>query len=121
MGHPGGQGQGDDSALRPALEQPEWNGLTDRITGLIRARAGSKALNWGGYRTVVITNRQLVFLRQYEGERVLCAVNLDDADFAARLGEFSGPAADLETGETLTLGENQLLPARTASLWRLEK
>ena len=62
-----------------------------------------------------------MFLRQYEGERVFCAVNLDDADYTARLGEFSGPATDLETGEKLTLSENQLLPARTASLWRLEK
>ena len=116
----GAKGRGDDSALRPALEKPEWNDLTDRIAGLIKARAGSKALNGGGYQTVVITNRQLVFLRQYEGERVLCAVNLDDADYTARLGGYSGPATDLETGETLTLGENQLLPARTAFIWRLD-
>ena len=116
----GAKGRGDDSALRPALEKPEWNDLTDRIAGLIRARGGSKALNGGGYQTVVITNRQLVFLRQYEGERVLCAVNLDDADYTARLGGYSGPATNLETGEKLTLGENQLLPARTAFLWRLE-
>lgn len=29
----GAKGRGDDSALRPALEKPEWNDLTDRIAG----------------------------------------------------------------------------------------
>ena len=56
-----------DAALRPCLDAPEWNELTNLISALTRARTGSMALCHGGYRTVVITNRQLVFLREYEG------------------------------------------------------
>ena len=36
-----------DAALRPALERPEWNSLTDWIAALAAARHGSRALQYG--------------------------------------------------------------------------
>lgn len=110
-----------DGVLRPALETPEWNDLTDTIAALARARRGSRALCHGGYRTIVITNRQLVFLRDFEGERVLCAINLDDAPFMARLDGCFGDAADLLSGESVVLSETQTLEPHTLHLWRLTK
>ena len=77
------------------------------------------ALCHGGYRTVVITNRQLVFLREYEGERALCAVNLDDAPSTANLGGFAGRATDLISGEMVELAQNQILEPCSAKIWRL--
>ncbi len=111
---------GSDDALRPCLAGPEWNGLTDTVAALIRARPGSRALCWGGYRTVAITNRQLVFLREYEGERVLCAVNLDDAPYTVCLNGCAGPAVELQTGTEVCLEQNQCLEACSAKIWRLK-
>ncbi|MTR33008.1 maltodextrin glucosidase [Pseudoflavonifractor sp. BIOML-A14] len=108
-----------DAALRPCLDAPEWNELTNLISALTRARTGSMALCHGGYRTVVITNRQLVFLREYEGERALCAVNLDDAPSTANLGGFAGRATDLISGEMVELAQNQILEPCSAKIWRL--
>ena len=114
-----GDKRSGDAALRPCFGAPEWNGLTDFIAALARARTGSPALCHGGYRTVAVTNRQLVFLREFEGERVICAVNLDDGAYTANLGGCAGPAADLISGEMAELAQNQVLEPRSARLWRL--
>lgn len=75
-----------DAALRPCFEKPEWNGLTGLIARLARIHKDSKALCYGRFRDLVLTNRQCVFLREWEDERVFVAVNADGEPFTARLG-----------------------------------
>lgn len=72
----GEKGQGDP-ALRPAIEKPIWNELTGFIAQLIQAKKNSHALNWGGFRSVLLTNKQCIFERKSEQERVLVAINAD--------------------------------------------
>lgn len=116
----GGDKREGDDALRPCFDAPMENELTADLARMIRARRESPALCYGGYRTVAVTNRQLVFLREYEGERVLLGVNLDEAPFAVRLSGLTGPATELLTGARCTLSDQQELPPRSARLWRLE-
>ena len=110
-----------DAPLRPALEQPEWNHLTDWISKLARAKRESQALCYGGYRNVVLTNRQLIFERAVEGERVLVAINADDQPYTAHFDAGCGQAVDLITGQLHDFGGGSQLPPYCAYFWKMER
>ena len=55
----GDKSQGDD-ALRPCFDGPEWNGLTDTLAAMVKARRESDALCWGDFHDVVLTDRKSV-------------------------------------------------------------
>lgn len=101
----------NDCALRPCFEEPKPNELTEFIKKLIRVRQESDALCNGAYKNVVIQNHQLVFERCSEKERVIVAINAADYPYTANAGELNGTAADLLTGETVTMnGQLELKP-----------
>ena len=90
-----------DDPLRPALILDDYkNALTDNphtalIAALGRARRQSKALTYGDYRELMLTNRQYAFSRNFEGDSVVVTVNNDDSDFvmtvpAGNAGEYVG-------------------------------
>lgn len=108
-----------DAALRPALAGPEWNGLTDQIAALAAARRKSPALRRGSYQNVLITNRQLIFRREAEGERVLAAVNADSVPYTAHFDAGSGRAVDLITGAPHDFGGGSQLPPCSVAYWKL--
>ena len=101
----------NDYALRPCFEEPKPNELTEFIKKLIRVRQESDALCNGAYKNVVIQNHQLIFERCSEKERVIVAINAADYPYTANAGELNGTAADLLTGETVTMnGQLELKP-----------
>ena len=107
----GEKAPGNDYALRPCFEEPKPNELTEFIKKLIRVRQESDALCNGAYKNVVIQNHQLVFERCSEKERVIVAINAADYPYTANAGELNGTAADLLTGETVTMnGQLELKP-----------
>ena len=79
------------------------NEKSDFISRLARAHRSSKALCYGTYRTVLLTNRQYIFERSADGERVLVAINADAEPFTAHFDAGAGCADDLITGEYLSL------------------
>ena len=108
---PGEKAPDNDYALRPCFEEPKPNELTEFIKKLIRVRQESDALCNGAYKNVVIQNHQLVFERCSEKERVIVAINVADYPYTANAGELNGTAADLLTGETVTMnGQLELKP-----------
>lgn len=108
---PGEKAPDNDYALRPCFEEPKPNELTEFIKKLIRVRQESDALCNGAYKNVVIQNHQLVFERCTEKERVIVAINAADYLYTANAGELNGTAADLLTGETVTMnGQLELKP-----------
>ncbi len=109
-----------DAALRPAVERPTENELTEHIARLAAARRNSRALCYGGYRTVLLTNRQLIFERAADGERVLVAVNADSAPFVAHFDAQAGRATDLVTGLPHDFGGGSELAPYSAAYWRTE-
>ena len=110
-----------DPALRVSFEKPEWNELTDFIAALTRAKEGSEALNYGGMRSVVLTNKQCIFERKSEHERVLVAINMDSNDYTAHFDAGCGMAVDLITGENHDFGGGSLMPAYSAAFWKCER
>ncbi len=110
-----------DSALRPELDKPEENELTAWIAKLAAAKKGSPALCYGGYRNVVLTNKQIIFERKCDTERVLVAVNADSEPFTAHFDAGCGTAVDLISGKPHDFGGGSELPPYSAQFWKMEK
>ncbi len=108
----GDKGQGDP-ALRPCFEAPEWNELTDKIASMVNARQGSNALNYGGFKSLVLTNRQCVYERESGEGRVMVAINADENPFTAHFDARAGRARDLITGAEIDFGGGLDLPPYT--------
>lgn len=89
----------NDYALRPCFESPKPNEFTQYLRRLISFRQKSDALCNGSYRNVLITNRQLIFERKTDRERVFVAINAENSDFTANHGELQGEVQDLLEGE----------------------
>ena len=94
----GDKSKGDDD-LRPSLESPIKNSLTDYIKKLCDIRKNSKALQIGSYKTIFQTNNQFAFLREYEGEKIIFAVNIDDKPYTINLNGANGE--NLLNGESV--------------------
>ena len=109
-----------DPALRPSFEEPVENELTEFVGKLSAAKKGSKALNYGGFRSVVLTNKQCIFERAVEGERVLVAINADSEPYTAHFDAGCGMAVDLITGREHDFGGGSELPPCSAFFWRCE-
>ena len=116
-----GRKEDGDPCLRPGLEKPEWNELTEWISELAAAKKNSEALCYGDFRSALLTNRQCIFERKSEHERVLVAINADGADFTAHFDAGCGQAVDLITGKQHDFGGGSLLPAYSAYFWKCER
>lgn len=110
-----------DPALRACFEEPVVNELTEWISRLAEAKKNSRALNYGEFRSIVLTNRQCIFERKTEGERILVAINADSEDYTAHFDAGCGLAEDLITGEKHDFGGGSLLPAYSAFYWKMER
>ena len=108
----GDKGQGDP-ALRPCIDKPEWNELTDKIASMVKARRESHALNYGGFKSLVLTNRQCVYERESEQGRVMVAINADENPFTAHFDARAGRAKDLITGAEIDFGGGLDIPPYT--------
>ena len=110
-----------DPALRVSFDAPQWNELSEFISKLSDAKKNSEALNYGTFRSVVLTNRQCIFERKSEHERVMVAINADDAEYTAHFDAGCGQATDLITGELHDFGGGSKLPPYSAAIWKMEK
>lgn len=110
-----------DPALRVSFDKPEWNELTDWIAKLSEAKKNSKALNYGGMRNVLLQNKQCIFERKCDDERVLVAINMDSAPFTAHFDAGCGQAVDLITGNLHDFGGGSELPPYSATFWKMER
>ena len=110
-----------DPALRACFEAPVFNELSEWISRLAAAKKQSKALNYGDFRSVVLTNRQCIFERKTEGERVLVAINADDQPYIAHFDAGCGQAVNLITGKLHDFGGGSQLEPYSAAFWKMER
>ena len=76
---------------------------------MAKAHKESKALCYGDFGDLVLTNKQTVFRRTFDGETVLVAVNIDGVPFFARFN-WGEKAVDLLTGEEKSVAGGIELP-----------
>lgn len=110
-----------DPALRPCIDTPEWNELTEYISRLAEAKKNSHALNYGAMRSIVLTNQQCIFERKSDQERVLVAINMADVPYTAHFDAGCGMAVDLLTGKDHDFGGGSELPPYSAAFWKMER
>ena len=105
-----GRKEDGDAALRPEILQPEYNSLTEFITRAIGAHKSSKALCYGSIAVLHQTNRQIVFEREFEGERVIVMINADENEYVAHYNANAGCGEDMLTGEQFDFGAGSHMP-----------
>jgi glycosidase len=110
-----------DPALRACFDAPVENELTEWISKLAKAKKESKALNYGDYKHLVLTNHQCIIQRACDGERVLVAINAGDQPYTAHFDAGCGTAVDLISGEPHDFGGGSELPPYSAYFWKMEK
>ena len=92
-----------DPGLRPCFDEPVDNELSEYIGRISAIRSSEKALQYGGFKSAFLTNRQCVMERACDGERILVAINADENGFDAGFDIGCGRLKDLETGEELAV------------------
>lgn len=86
FGIEGKKEQGSDASLRPHLALSDYaDAVTDNPLTALIAKLGSihqtqKALCYGEYKELLLTNRQYSFARSFENEDVITAVNNDEQE-----------------------------------------
>lgn len=116
-----------DASLRPALSLEDFkdaintNSFTRLIAALGRTRQKSKALSYGDYRELVLTNRQYAFSRNTTDDCAIVTVNNDDNPYTLTVacgssstftGALSGERVAANNG-TITV----TIPANSGEIW----
>lgn len=103
-----------DPALRACFEEPLENDLSQYISKLAKAHKNSKAICYGDFKSIVLTNHQCVFERNFEGERVFVAINASDSDYTACFDAGAASLTDLISEETVHMEGGLHLPPYSA-------
>ena len=78
----------------------------------------SRALSYGDYTKKVLTNRQYVFKREADGEKVLVAINADENEYTAYFDTECADALNLITGKKEDLSGKIVLPPYSFRFYR---
>lgn len=120
-----------DASLRPALNLSDFkdavktNPATELIAALGHARQKSKALAYGDYRELMLTNRQYAFSRNFESESAIVTVNNDDSDFTMTVAAGNSPVyVGVLSGEKVSVSGGNItvnVKANYGELWLPEE
>lgn len=102
--------QGTDAPLRPYVGKPEENGITEFITKAASVHSNSKALCYGTIEILYLTNKQIVYQRQFEDERVIVLINADNEEYVAHYNANAGCGVDLLTDKLFDFGAGSKMP-----------
>jgi len=116
-----------DDSLRPQLNYADYkdamanNPCTALIARLGKVRQEVKALSYGDYRELMLTNRQYAFSRNHDGVSVVVTVNNDDSDFVMTV--HAGDAAEyigVLSGEKVSVVNGNIVvnvKANSGEIW----
>lgn len=108
---------GNDDSLRPCFDQPQWNELCDVISRMAKAHRENKALHSGDFKQLLLTNKQAIWERCCDGQRVLIAINIEDQEYVAHFNANAGRALDLISGQMHDFGGGSHLPPYSVAFW----
>lgn len=108
---------GSDDKLRPHLNYEEYkdeiekNTLTRLIANLNRIHTASKALCYGEYREILLTNRQFAYSRTYDDSCIITVLNLDDNPCEMSIDAPTSwkAATDLLSDNTITVENGKIV------------
>lgn len=109
-----------DQALRACFKEPVENELTLFLERLSTIKRRSRALNYGTFRSVLLTNKQCIWERKTVHERILIAVNADSESFLAHFDAGCGQAMELLEEKPHDFGGGSELAPYSAYIWKME-
>lgn len=101
----------DDSPLRPALKDIDLNKtpeLTEFIKKLAEIKKNSRALNYGNYNKITVSNKYMAYSREADGEKMIACFNISDSDVTINAG--GGDGTNMLNGEHSALFNIRLKP-----------
>lgn len=105
-----GRKEDGDSALRPAVDKPQENEITEFLRKAIKVHREEKCLYDGSFEILHMTNKQLVFQRACGGERVIVLINADEIEYVAHFNADAGCGTELLSGEKYDFGGGSVMP-----------
>lgn len=99
-----GRKEDGDKALRPEITEPVFNEIAEFVSKAAKIRKESKALCYGSFEILHMTNKQIVFEREFEGERIIILINADEYEYIAHFNANAGCGTDLFSGEHFDFG-----------------
>lgn len=108
-----------DWKLRPSLEMPEYNELTEYIEKLAQIHKNSNALQYGEFKTVLLTNRQCIIERKTNQERILIGINADNSEYRAHVNLECQEVTDLIEEKKIEIGNEINMPPLCAFIWKV--
>lgn len=100
-----------DSALRPSVDKPLTNALSETVKKYIEIHNSSEALRYGGYKNLLVQPKQLVFERQSENERIIVLINSASEGFTAYFDSGVNKGFDLISSEEKDFSNGIEMPA----------
>lgn len=105
-----GRKEDGDDALRPEVNEPLENDIFDFVSKTAKIHRENKALCYGNFEILHMTNRQIVFERAFEGERIIVLINADECEYTAHYNANAGCGVELLTGNHFDFGAGSKMP-----------
>lgn len=99
-----GRKEDGDHALRPEIIEPQFNEISEFVSKVAKIHCESKALCYGSFEILHMTNKQIVFERIFEDERIIILVNAENTEYTAHFNANAGCGTDLISGEYYDFG-----------------
>ncbi len=115
-----GRKEDGDDALRPYFEKCEFNKLTEFIAKAAKAHRESNALCYGDFKDILITNKQFVFERKTDSERVIVLINADGEEYTAHFNANAGCGRELITDTHFDFGAGSVMPPYSVQYVKVE-
>jgi hypothetical protein len=84
--------------------------ITEAISKFAYAHSKSKALCYGGIEILHLTNKQIVYQRQFKEERIIVLINADCEEYTAHYNANAGCGTDIISGEMFDFGAGSKMP-----------
>jgi len=105
-----GRKEDGDPTLRPAIDKPVYNDITAFVSKAADIKRKHKSLCYGSFDILHLTNRQIIFERSFEEERIIVMINADENEYVAHFNANAGCGTDLIAGEHFDFGAGSVMP-----------
>lgn len=114
----------DDHIIRPEIEPKDLKQLycpfTDFVKRLNQIHHNSMALCRGSYEQLHVDSGAIAFIRKYETEQVICAVNILDQPKQVHI-HYEGKAKELIRDESVMIHKTITIPAKDVVCYVIEE
>ena len=102
--------QGTDAPLRPKVDSPKFNEISEFVSKLCKLRIDSTALAYGNFANLHITNHQYVFERKLDNKRIIVMINASENNYVFDFNFNASEGTELISEKNISLSSPLTLP-----------